>query len=320
MLTISNLKTHVSKILSLDFFYLSNIWSNDGSGDFNISIFGDSHNISSMRLLGIINFNGKGLIKSFKLINGDEYSNLNGKYINLSSFKYDYEKIIKTRPVGVEGCDIIGIVNDNGEAIVYSLEDYKQLKLPYQYHGNNEVKKDYKNCKVIDIYRELMSKYGDYLTSANIYDDGQKDYNFKFKIKGFSLNVTISCFFSYAIKLKIYNASGDLVIKSNGNQINSIYRFFEDIECGVFSKGTRDAIFFSQIRDLISFNSDKSDNVYNLEFSKVSGSIPLFIDFNSKTISLMKKTRSTKYIPNKVDNMNTLLKDFDHQSYVLKAS
>jgi hypothetical protein len=309
-ISINELKDIVRRKINDEYAYFSNLWKNKNEQSVCIGIYSSGNDITKGYYKAHVVMNYSGEIIRIKDRYGDceELSFLLNKKIDLNSFEYDYEKVIKDRPVGVESSNILGTINSKGNVKIYAKRDVANIRFSETYKTNNlQGFSYYGNYHLVDIFKNIVKNYENRIEDFSIHNDGITYYNVFFKIKDFHIYVTLSQFFKYELEVKIFKNQDPILLKLTDELCSNLKNILRELKSNKLSNKTKSMILLTreyQVDNFYMTNGNQDNLDFNVSVSDLNTTYKFHFDYSKNKITCSNIGRSKKKIPKIVKHLN----------------
>jgi hypothetical protein len=308
---------------------LSNIWKKPRRNILCLGVYGNKSLWSSSSYVCHLEMDFNGVVVSVLNARSDAefkpLAHLIGKKIDLNSFEKDYQKIIKSRPVGVESCDYLGFINENG-VHVFNHKNIDSFPLTEKYESNNERKEKHRNWEYVAEWKRFVKKYRKNIISSTIHNNGITYFKTYLKINGYSVSLELKSFFDYEVSIRIFskkenktNYNQSEVIELVGEEIAQFDSVMQELTSNNLSNLTKARILsnFSGVKH-VSFSENNNAVVAEIGFDgergRPKGKYEFQFDFKNNQIACS-NVMSKKFIPQTIVELNQKIKLLEKNNY-----
>lgn len=149
--------------------------------------------------------------KSLKLV---------GKKFDLTSFTWDYQKIVHDKWVSNDSSTIVGYINEKGNFIRYNKNNLSKIIFPNKFRSNNDELREYGNYESTNLFLDFVKKHKKEISSFSIHNDSITFYIIEFKINGIDVHLELNQFFNYSLETKVYHKEKGFLLLKDAEILN----------------------------------------------------------------------------------------------------
>lgn len=317
----SQLKTILTKTNSNDYRSLSNLYKEKNKARICLAVYeSKGFSFKSYYFLHLeMDYAGKILEikddyqKDLKKIS--KYKKLIGKKLDFNSFKWDYQKIVHNRPVGVESSTTVGTIDDKGKFVLYNSKNVDKINFPRKYRTNGDKLADYGGYESSQEFLNFYKEYKNQVKSFSIYNDGITYYRVGFKIQGFDVSMELQQFFNYSLKVKLYHPKkGCLVLKDE--EVTNFSQVLKEFKTGNLSNETIVKMITEgygvSYCNFVSLDPQRiqAEVKFNGYDKRPKGKYQFVFDLKNKQVVCLNGQKSIKFIPKQVQKYQEALSLF----------
>lgn len=324
MISISNLTEFLTKQIKGRTTFIKNLYKDGNS--LVLCVYADSpSSFAWCELEAVIRMNLSGVITSIIGRNENfhpKLSSLVTQQIDLNSYSNWRDKIVHDQVVFLNSSNWLGFI-DNGKFKPFTVKNILNFNFPTTY---NEDKQEYGDFHLVETFKEFLTKYQSSVTEGGIYNNHSTKFHFMMRINGLSVKLNLEKFFRYELSVSIYspkeNKMGfNSVVTLKGDEVNNFDSVINELVSNKLSLATKAKILTNsrgskcvELEELPQQSRVLASLRFDGNRGRPRGKYEFDIDFENQLVHCA-SNQSKKYIPNKVNELTTELRDLERNNY-----